>query len=55
MSLWKKMWKWGFHMSETESKLLFGKKISNLEPRSLSQTFHRIKIPTCNLRGKIKL
>jgi len=31
------------------------KKISNLEPSSLSQTFHGIKIPTCNLRGKIKL
>ena len=33
MSLWKKMWKWGFHMLETESKLLFGKK--NLQPGAL--------------------
>ena len=29
MSRWKKMWKWGFHMSETESKLLLDK---NLQP-----------------------
>lgn len=55
MSRWKKMWKWGFRVSETDSKLLLDKNLQPGAPPSLSQTFHGLKISTCNLRGKIKL
>ena len=56
MSLWKKNVEMGLsHVGDREQTLVWKKKISNLEPPSLSQTFHGIKIPACNLRGKIKL